>query len=60
MRKSLCLLSIALPAAHGHAQAINDDCVDAIAIAFGTTGFSTLDATDDGPALPSDCDEGFG
>ena len=38
----------------------NDDCADAIVIEFGTTPFSTLDTTDDGPELPESCDEGFG
>ena len=60
MKTLIRLLTLALPAASATAQAINDDCSNAIPIQFGTTGFSTLDATTDGPALPPDCDEGFG
>ncbi len=33
----------------------NDNCADALPIFDGTTAFSTVDATTDGPAHPSDC-----
>ena len=39
---------------------LNDACEDAIKIGDGVTPFSTLGATDDGPDLPAECDEGFG
>lgn len=38
----------------------NDDCPDAVPLMNGVTAFSTLDATTDGPALPDECEEGFG
>lgn len=38
----------------------NDECADAIEILDGATPFSTVGATDSGPALPPSCDEGFG
>ena len=60
MRNLLCLLVLALPVAAAFAQSGNDDCSDAIEIVFGDTWFSTTSATDDGPELPPDCNEGFG
>ena len=44
----------------GPAPPSNDNCSNAVEIFFGTTEFSTIDSTDDGPELPGDCDEGFG
>ena len=44
----------------GPAPPNNDDCANAVPIFFGTTEFSSIDATDDGPELPGECDEGFG
>jgi hypothetical protein len=38
----------------------NDNCVDRVAISDGDTEFSTIGATTDGPALPAECDKGFG
>lgn len=38
----------------------NDNCADAVPLMNGVTAFSTLDATTDGPALPDECEEGFG
>ena len=38
----------------------NDACADAILIGEGTTIYSTVGATVDGPPLPDDCNEGFG
>ncbi|MBQ72626.1 MAG: hypothetical protein CMJ67_06940 [Planctomycetaceae bacterium] len=61
MKQALCLLVLACPVAFANAQSgNNDDCSNAIEISFGTTGFSTLNASNDGPPLPGDCDEGFG
>lgn len=60
MTRSICLLVLALPAALANAQTGNDNCFNAVEILFGSTGFSTLDATDGGPGLPAECDEGFG
>lgn len=44
----------------GGAAPLNDDCPDGAVIADGTTAFSTVGATTDGPELPPECDEGFG
>ena len=60
MKPLVCLLALTLPVASANAQSINDNCSNAIEISFGTTAFSTLNATDDGPELPGECDEGFG
>ena len=38
----------------------NDNCANAFDIVDGQTSFSTVGATTDGPALPPECDEGFG
>ncbi len=38
----------------------NDNCADAFDIFDGSSSFSTIDATTDGPTLPPECDEGFG
>jgi hypothetical protein len=38
----------------------NDNCADAIEIFNGATDFSNVNATNDGPELPAECDEGFG
>ncbi|MHC5025864.1 MAG: hypothetical protein ACYTGR_03785 [Planctomycetota bacterium] len=39
----------------------NDDCADATELpSLGLYDFSSLYSTDDGPALPEACDEGFG
>ncbi|MCH7703372.1 MAG: hypothetical protein IID37_16975, partial [Planctomycetes bacterium] len=38
----------------------NDDCADAFDIFDGSSSFSTMGATTDGPPLPPECDEGFG
>ncbi|MCH7721056.1 MAG: hypothetical protein IH988_08725 [Planctomycetes bacterium] len=38
----------------------NDLCADAFGISDGVTGFTTVGANTDGPALPSSCEEGFG
>jgi len=38
----------------------NDDCADAIEIFLGDSAFTTIGATTDGPALPAECDKGFG
>jgi len=38
----------------------NNKCADAIAIGLGTTPFTTIGATTDGPPLPQSCDKGFG
>ena len=37
-----------------------DDCADAPTVGNGTYAFSTENASDDGPALPPECDEGNG
>lgn len=43
------------------APVTNDDCVDAIALpGDGSFPFSNAGSTNDGPALPAVCDEGFG
>ena len=60
MKRSICLLALVFPAALANAQTGNDDCSNAVEILFGNTKFSTVEATDGGPALPPDCDEGFG
>lgn len=60
MKKAIILLALAVPAAFAQAQSINDDCSNASTIVFGLTPFSTLGASDDGPGLPGECDEGFG
>jgi polyhydroxybutyrate depolymerase len=60
MKKAITSLALTLPASVANAQSINDDCSNASAIAFGLTPFSTLGATDGGPGLPAECDEGFG
>ena len=61
MKLATCLLVLAFPLAFANAQSgNNDDCSNAIEISFGSTGFSTLNASTDGPPLPGDCDEGFG
>jgi hypothetical protein len=38
----------------------NDTCADAIAVGLGSTDFSTIGATTDGPPLPPECERGFG
>lgn len=38
----------------------NDDCGEALDLIVGTTPFSTIGATVDGPPLPPSCDEGSG
>lgn len=38
----------------------NDNCANALPLVVGTTPFTTLSTTTDGPALPAMCDEGFG
>lgn len=38
----------------------NDLCADAFGISDGVTGFTTVGANTDGPALPGSCEEGFG
>ncbi|MCP4836478.1 MAG: hypothetical protein GY895_17125 [Phycisphaera sp.] len=60
MNRMFLFVLLAFPAALANAQAVNDDCSNAVEILFGSTEFSNLDATDDGPGLPADCDEGFG
>ena len=60
MNRLVLPLVLGLPVCFANAQSINDDCSNASAIAFGATAFSTLGASDDGPALPGECDEGFG
>jgi polyhydroxybutyrate depolymerase len=60
MKPLICILALALPVASANAQSINDNCSNAIEISFGITAFSTINATDDGPGLPAQCDEGFG
>ena len=60
MNRILCLLTLALPVTVANAQATNDNCSNAVEIFFGNTSFSTIGSTDDGPALPGECDEGFG
>lgn len=44
----------------GLAPPANDTCGAAIPVAEGSTPFSTIGASFDGPALPLQCDEGFG
>jgi polyhydroxybutyrate depolymerase len=60
MKTAIILFALAFPTTFAQAQSINDDCSNASAIAFGLTPFSTLGASDDGPGLPAECDEGFG
>jgi len=60
MNKFICLLALTLPVAFANAQKSNDNCSNAVEISFGTTAFSTLNASGDGPELPAECDEGFG
>ncbi|MDG1359690.1 MAG: PHB depolymerase family esterase [Phycisphaerales bacterium] len=60
MKNHITLAALLVPAAVANAQSINDDCSNASTISFGMTAFSTLGASDDGPGLPADCDEGFG
>lgn len=60
MTRSICLFVLALPAILANAQTSNDDCSNAVEILFGNTTFSTVKATDDGPGLPAECNEGFG
>jgi hypothetical protein len=38
----------------------NDECAQGLAIGEGSFDFDTRGATTDGPALPAQCDEGFG
>jgi hypothetical protein len=38
----------------------NDLCADAIEVGLGSTDFTTIGAATDGPALPPECEEGFG
>lgn len=38
----------------------NDNCEDATVIKAGIYDFDTINATTDGPDLPTDCEEGFG
>ncbi|MCP4743275.1 MAG: hypothetical protein GY871_13785, partial [Actinomycetales bacterium] len=60
MKNHIALAALLVPAAVANAQSINDDCSNASTISFGMTAFSTLGASDDGPGLPDECDEGFG
>lgn len=39
---------------------LNDCCEDAFAVGEVSLGFSTIGATNSGPELPGECDEGFG
>lgn len=55
---SLCVEQ-AIPAC-GLTPPANDLCAEAIDVPLGSTSFTSLLATTDGPALPAECDEGFG
>ena len=48
----ICATSAAVPS--------NDNCQNAIAIGDGSRNFNTSEATNSGPALPTECEEGFG
>lgn len=55
---SLLLVGLLSPALH--ALPPNDECVDALPISLGETGFCTLGATCESPDLPGECERGFG
>ncbi len=56
-------LAVSLDRVSGDARAqvpSNNTCANAIEIPLGSTTFSTVGATTDGPMLPQTCEEGFG
>ncbi len=54
----LCTLGLLLMTTQIFAQPENDNCADAISVMDGTTAFSNIDATEDGPSHPDDCPSG--